>query len=497
MAEESKGVTLYKSERWLAMQPDWTRWLQMYNGRHEVMTNDHYLPKAYVEEKGEAYSLHLRKSRQARTRYLKLPEIIVSLLTSLFFRKPPTLDQKAKKLFEQHGAEQNIDGKGTSLYSFIKDQALRNLLLFGKPIILVDAFGTEVRSRKEELALGLRPYMQILDPLTVVDWSTEWKDTARIGKLNWLRYECMVEQPRSRATEKPKSLRISRELYRDGAYKIQVYRREDNSPTSSAPDEEGWIPDPAPIETDIPEIPVSLIDSETWIDGVCEETFRHHNLRSQRDNIMHQQCYQKIFAVGVNPTDQKQVQALSEYVISIIPAGGDVKFADPVDTAPWDRAIADSLSCVFKVGLNMLRSLPADSRESQSADAQDNEREWSKSLVESTLEEVEVLINDAAKNYALFAGEKNYNGKIELEKEISEENFDQWLAIYQAFEDKFSQVEVIEKEAVKKAMAKLRLPKDIMEEAMKAIDNTKFEKPEPALPGEEPDQEEGGEPAVP
>lgn len=453
------SVTLFEHPDYSELAKHWTVYRDLYEGKHDILIAPQYLWYHQQEliSDPDGYSAQIRRVRAERTRYLNIPEIIVSLWTSYFFKEEPMLDDATTELLAEDDAEDNIDGKGTSLFGFIKDGILKNYLIYGKPIVLVDAFPGEVRSEGERRNLGLRPYMELLNPIAVMDWSFEENDPKRLGLLNMLRHEYQIIRPRFQST-KPETVRYSDTLSVEGG-KYTVYRdmmgSDENQSLVKSSDGTVWEREDV-IETGLTEIPVSMIEAESWIKDVCQETLRVYNLRSSKDNIEYYQAYQKIFVTGV--TTQEQQKALSENIVALLPAGATWGSIEPVDTSSLERSIQQGIDNAFKVGLNLGRQLPADSRAGQSEGAQSEEKTNSYMLVESALDDIETLVNDCMEDYAAFKGRSDWEGHIELSRDIGEKNFDEFIQLWQSFSDALRGSEIVKRAALQKVIERLKLP---------------------------------------
>ena len=472
----------------MGMAPRWQRYCDMYHGEHDTMVNDVYLvPHAQEQIKdAEGQSARMRAGRQLRTQYMKVPEIIVSLWTSFFFRNPYVLSPEVVELFkltDGTSAEDNIDGYGKSLSRFLQNFT-EVYLTYGKATILVDSFGIEVKTKGQEALIGVRPYMEIVKPLAIPDWDIETKDPARVGKFNFLRHEYDIVKPRLRSTDRVERVRVSNELcLENGVYTIVRYELPlDNNgiPQTDPKDksrEATWTQTDEIVTGLIGELPIAMLDDVTWIDGVCAETFRFHNLRSSKDSVEYAQGFQKIFISGDGLTSVDAIKAISEHVISLLPAGATVQGLEPVNTDGLDRSITQALENAFKVGLNQLRQVAADSRETQAADSMQMEKDNTYALVESTLKDLENTFNQAIGHFARFKGVKDFKGTIELNKEIKQEDINQFISTYSAFRDRLVKYTKLSKAIDKKVVATLNLSDEEVAEAVKEIDAAVIDKP--------------------
>jgi hypothetical protein len=366
----------------------------------------------------------------------------------------------------------------------LRDQVTATYLAYGKVAILADSFGEEVQSLAEQKEKGIRPFLEIIEPLDLVDWSIEQSDPKRMGEINAARQVYKLVGTRQSLTEIPRTYIYSVVRSRTPkGYQIEKYRRliEDATIGLSVDAEINGedsrfelAEEPRLVKID--EVPISLLEDESWLKDLVGEVLRHYNLRSGLDNVNHYQGYQKIFVKGV--TDAAYQKALTEYIVSLLPEGGDAFAIDAVDTSGLERAVDGALLSCFKIGLNQLRTLPSDSKEAPSAEAAQAERLNTTQLVEATIEDLENAANKALEHFGLLAGEAP--GKVYFNREISELGVEQILTIYQSMRQEFGNYPKIPQELVKKLVQKLFPNSEESAELLSAIEAT----PPPRSPQE-------------
>lgn len=481
-------TTLYTHPEYQQRYENWVLAKDLYEGKHSVITSKYLIPHT-IEESNDNTAKRLRALRVARTRYKNLTEIGVSIWQSLFFREPPKPDDKLQKLLDNTGGEENIDGLGTNLTSFIKNKVLPSRLNYGKVCILCDSYPVEAATLAQQKANKIRPYMDLIDPLDAVDWVIEYATPERIGKYNSFRYVFYGMAPRANSSVEPILRKYTKELRVEGGVYVayQYYVDVDssfkviNDHWDLEKKSEDWQGNGNRQTTTLKEIPISIIDSESWFKDANEESLRFFNIRSNKDNILHQQGYQDKYIVGVSPDDTARIKAFNEYSYKLLPENGNAFAIEPVDTAAYERAEAEAQASFFNVALNKLRLMPNDSKETQAADATDKENEFTYSIVESELEELEGLLNDSFKNYALLMGDENFDGHLELNKQITPESFQQFLNMHGALRDILSKVEGYDQAAAEKAIKKARFTTEQEEKLLKVIKETDLTKGEAQL----------------
>lgn len=474
-------TTLYIHPDYNSRRDEWVFNHDMFEGKHSVLTSADYLHYHLVESnQKDSTAKTIRGLREQRTRYLKFAEILNSLWCSFFFRKPMKFDPAAQKLLTRTGGDVNIDGKGKGFETFFKNVVTPHYLNYGKVLVLCDSFGVKPKSKKEQEDLKIRPYLECLSPLSVPDWDIEYEDSSRIGKYNQVRYEYDLLTKRSLTTE-PKQKRITEVLSVEGGkYTITRYAKSEKPVSKGtqinkeAPILNGggdWEAYSDVVEiAELNEIPIAVIDDRSWLNDANQESIRYHNLRSNRDNILHQGGYDKIFIIGVKGDSPEQIKALSEFVWPLLPKDASVQSIGATDTSSYDRVLEESMETVFKIGLNQLRSLPASSKESMSFDAMMQEKDNMLAEVDAGIADIERVANESLQHFALMAGEKNFTGRVEMYRDSSPMAWDQFIQIFQGALDVFRKYPEIEKLANKRLVSFMGFSEDDQNKALNAIE---------------------------
>jgi hypothetical protein len=484
----AKGVQLYQHPRYKQMQPKWRLYNDLYDGDHDTIVNNYLVPHGMESKSEDTDSGLLLAARKRRTRYKNFEELMVSIWLSILFRNEPTADEEVIALLKD-GAIDDIDGQGTSLYGFVKDKIGVRYLLDGDVYVLADAFPFTAKTEGQARQIGARPFLEILPALSVVDWDIETGDPKRLGELNMLRHEFDVLAPRLSPEQQPTFQRVSNALMmNNGKYCVQKY--------TTALDEAGNLIDKDPasgevaytkgelFQSDLDNMPVSYIRANSWVKDVSEEVLRHLNLRSNLDNINYYQGYQKIFIKTESQTDEGKRKAMSAYVISFLGVNDDVIFGPPGETTSLETALTACESSIFQIGLNQLRQMAADTKAPQAANSQSMERDYTYSQAESAVDDIEVVINSALKDFAKFKGIPDFQGKYELDRKLRDEDMQLFAQFFGMAKDEISKTPSVMKAAVKKIVSKMGLPDE--EKLFKDIDNTKVA-PDPQ---EDPERQE-------
>ena len=165
---------------YLTYKPTWTYLLESYIGGEEYRRAQH-LTRYQLESDGEY---------QARLRNTPLQnhcQSVISVYNSFLFREQPYRDYaNIENLPELEDFLKDADFDGRSLNNFMKDVATYSSV-FGHCWIIVAKPNVGASNRAEEQAQGVRPYLNLLTPLVVVDWNWRREPSGRYT-LSYLKY---------------------------------------------------------------------------------------------------------------------------------------------------------------------------------------------------------------------------------------------------------------------------------------------------------------------
>lgn len=478
------GTTFYKNPEYVANYDDWVKARDLYAGNHDVLSSPKYLQLHSIENnEKDAEAGKLRVAREQRTRYRNLTEIAVSMWQSLYFRQPPTPNKDLQALLKPYNGEDNIDGMKTSLVSFAKDKVLPSQLNYGRSIIICDAFPIQPRNMKEQKENKIRPYMDIVMPLDAPDWCIEYGIPEKIGEFIFFRHEFYGMMPRTRPDIEPVLRKFSRTLILEkGKYVIKEnYVNVGSNFRCSAEhwnkelNAESWQTGET-FETKLTKIPVAINYGSSWLKDPNEESLRYHNIRSNKDNILHIQGYQDRYIKGVSPNDaQAYAKAFNEYVVKFLPENGEAFALPPVDPIAYERAEQESIIAFFQIALNKLHVMPIDAKAVQGADTLNKESEPTYALVEAELQNLENLFKEAFQNYAMFEGKEGGDYCLEFNKNITPESFQQFMDTWGMFRDLLAKVPGATAAGVKKGIKKLGFTAEEEENLLKEVDKVNFD----------------------
>ena len=142
----------------------WKFFLESYLGGEEWRDGQH-LTRYQLETDAEY------RARLTETPLDNHCKSVISTYASFLFRNPPQREYGSiESLPELQDFLEDADLDGASLDAFMKDAAIW-ASVFGHSFILVSKPNIEAVSRADEQASGLRPYVSVLTPLVVLDWS--------------------------------------------------------------------------------------------------------------------------------------------------------------------------------------------------------------------------------------------------------------------------------------------------------------------------------------
>ncbi len=158
----------------------WRYLLESYVGGDEYRRAGH-LTRYQLESDGE-YA-----ARLATTPLQNHCQSVISVYTSFLFRHAPVRDfGSIANLPELMEFMYDADLDGRSFDGFMKDVSVYSSI-FGTTWVLVTKPNVGATSRGAELAMGVRPYVSMLTPLTVLDW--QWtRDITGRYELSYFKY---------------------------------------------------------------------------------------------------------------------------------------------------------------------------------------------------------------------------------------------------------------------------------------------------------------------
>lgn len=160
--------------------PRWKYLLESYLGGEEYRQAGHLT--RYKLETDQEYGDRLRS-----TPLENHCQSVISVYTSFLFREEPDRDLGVLAAMpEVRDLLEDADLDGTSFDAFMKDVSIWSNV-FGHCWVMVAKPNVGAVTRADEIAVGVRPYLSVLSPLVVLDWSWRRAISGRYA-LDYLRY---------------------------------------------------------------------------------------------------------------------------------------------------------------------------------------------------------------------------------------------------------------------------------------------------------------------
>lgn len=158
----------------------WQYLLESYIGGEEYRRAEHLV----------RYQLETEAEYQARLKTTPLENhcaSVISVYNSFLFRTEPVRELGSiENLSETEDFLRDADFDGRSLNSFMKDVATWSSV-FGHCWVMVSKPDIGATTRAEEVEAGVRPYVSVLTPMVVLDWSWQRMPSGRF-QLDYLKY---------------------------------------------------------------------------------------------------------------------------------------------------------------------------------------------------------------------------------------------------------------------------------------------------------------------
>lgn len=447
----------YKSSR-----PKWIITQDLYLGDQDTLKSETYLPKFVTET--TANGAKAFEQRQKRTFYSNLVQPIVEIIVSMLLKSEPNYSEIDKIITPEE--RENIDGWGTSFTDFVND-FLINSLLYGPSFAYVTAPKIQ----------GTRPYLEIWNPLSVVDWIEEVEqDGAKLKEIHYL-YQSL--KPRTSGTDKPEMALYRKIIKQDKSRvtsELWIHQANSESAIGAALSQEvtSWIKVREDIEISLSTFPVVRGFSKSWIEPICPDVRKRHILYSSKENALHYQGYKHIIIAG-SPVDSNQVP-LSENAIFFVKEGSIVNELQDLNPIGLENAIAECTENIFKIALRLFRTVPQDSRQVQGASTLREEKDNQVNSIKKTIGELETILNQIVDVWADYKGTERGEGKIVFNREFSLADVNTLREQFLAYRDEILKYSEWKKAHLKKVVEQEDYPEDIVKLIHDQIDNDKIEK---------------------
>ena len=153
-----------------------------------------YMGGSEYRSAGHLVRYQLETDREYSQRILNTPldnhcKSVISVYTSFLFRQHPERELDVLKSVDPMLEDflYDADREGRSLNAFMKEVSIW-ANVFGHCYILVSKPNVGAVTRADEIAMGVRPYVSLITPLTVMDWN--WTRTPMGSyELDYLKYK--------------------------------------------------------------------------------------------------------------------------------------------------------------------------------------------------------------------------------------------------------------------------------------------------------------------
>lgn len=437
---------------------DWLTYRDVYESYPATMRDARYLIKHTLENKKDGHKYYAQ--RAARTWVPNFTQPIVDTWQDLFMRREPMVPDEVKKLFNGH--EDNVDGEGNDLVSYMESRMLCDRFVFGNPTTLVDAPENNSLSMAEEKESGIRPFLIPINRVSLIDWSIERGMSKRTGRYNFMLYEYRAHVPRADFFSKDSMLWYRRGFWRvpspDGTT-AEIYSQVFSA---SSPNETKWKQEGAPQKlADFTEIPCYTMFADTWITDISSQVLKYLNLESMLDNILYYQGYRHTFVSGNIPPSERG--KLTEYMMAILPENSQVTAIASENPAALIERLATTQNNIWRMGLSQVRQIPTDSKVGQSADSQRMEKESTINLVKRNIGQFENFTNQIVQGVADYHGQSDFAYKVEYNRDISEADIERTVLIFNSLKAEFSKLPALRRAVISQIVRALNLPDDIQD----------------------------------
>lgn len=451
----------------------------LHKGDQEQLKAQEYLWPHELELKPAGKQI--RALREQRSAYTNWAEVLVSIWTSVAFRKDPIIPNEVSALLGD--AIENIDGNGTGLISFIRDEIVKNLFVFGRPIIKVSAMGDRPETLADEQSgTTWQPYFEMVHPLAFKDWGLTPAQGTKFNRFSFCRVECEEVEERTSSKEKPEKNTYSKEYVLEEG-KLVVYKYKLSKKNDLKDKEQAWeLIGTLPL-SEWDEIPIIAKFSESWLKDVTPHILKYYNTESVIDNIVLYQAHQRMFFIG--PMDQTDKMIVSETSINILPEGSSVQVISPTDTTTIENRAQKILSNIFRIGLNMLK-MQTEGAGIESADTLKQVKDSTVSLIQAEIEAVEDILNDAVRLFAKYKGKNDFKSEIRFNIEDLDNSIDEAVKLYSVFRDDISTLPKTKKAVLDWFIDRFDLndKEELKQEIQEMMDSTSSEEMRKALEAE-------------
>jgi hypothetical protein len=180
-----------------------------------------------------------------------------------------------------------------------------------------------------------------------------------------------------------------------------------------------------------------------------------HNLQSCLDNCLNFQAYQKTLISG--KFDGGESLILNEASYGLLPEGCTVTTIPPVDPVALRDRIEAVTADIWRIAFFQTRVLANSSEAVESAETQKESKDMFLKAMVDAGHEIEEAVNNVVKNYAVFKGVKDFEGRVKFNLDFAQEKLDDILQLAGMFQAQIEKYPEWKKQVYKKIAEKLNL----------------------------------------
>lgn len=433
---------------------DFIKYRDLYEGKHDILAQSEYLwPHEFeLTETGNK----LRKVRESRTQYTNLIRPFIDRYNAMVFREDLIFTEAEKELGKN--IVEDVDGNKTDYFSFLRNCVATNYFLYGRVILIADAFDIPGDLSVEEAEqLGKRPFLDCINPLDVKDWEIDLMPGPNYGKLVKVRYEYQMIEPRASLMSEPqvsiycKVMELVPESngFEWSTYKLRGERRGKN---------ESW--EAVSVGNFVPEfqqLPVVYYFGDSWIREVCGLALSLFNTESALDSQLLYQAFQRLIFRG--NFDKEKKMPIHEGTALLVPGEGEIKVLEPTNPVALERRIDRIVNNMYKVAFNQTRHMPSDSKMVEAAESQRESKDDFLALVRQASKDLQDITNEGLRLLFDFSG-KEFDEELHAVKydlTVTRQDIEQEKEIMLAFMNEIKKFPSWHKAVLKKLANKMSL----------------------------------------
>lgn len=492
MAKEKESFQFYKHSDYIFHEDDWKKTMDLLIGNQECVQQKYLWvhpmedPSRACDERDARLAMLDRKSRQERSQYVNYLSMVRDRFKALVLKGGFNPSEEVTSLLGEHSS--NVDGNSNSLYQFA-EKVIEDILAYGTSYILTDVKTLNNPGRSTETEV--RPYWNRIDPLDMLDW-----EIGENGDFEAFRFEYRLLEKRERLSDEPFLAHYSvvgRKT--DQGYESTTYVAAEKDSLQvinyhpECSDFKGdinlvWteIEDGRQVISQLSELPLAVarID-EAALKQVLPISIKIYNRQSELDNILHNQCYDRIFVMsdlGTEGTlddeaplsDEAKTIKISTNTLVVLPEGSQVEKLSPTNPEALMLALAKDIQDLFLVAFKMARVLRADSNIAEAADTKREGKEDLFTEVESWRNKLLDIMNTALRHWAMAKGIEDFEGKLEFTRQLDERDFSDTLNFVRTMQDRIARYPTLDKALDKRLAGFFKLPEE--DKIYKEIEST-------------------------